>query len=231
MSRTTALEVSIRKGTIALKDGKSLAEVLRTLVDDEPVESAQPFPDVPRRQTLTDQVKVALKGLPSFFGSVQPTVRRALKPAEVSNLYDEDTLLKIIETAAKKRRDSIKEAIRNHLDVTAEDDGLADPYSSPRDAHGHYVLGAPEKPETVAIPESDHVWAREYRTPKITAELLEKLVVEDKITRETYLAFTSPTRVLDEDKVFKAVHKDPSLLEALAEAAHAARPGSALNIR
>lgn len=227
-----ALEKSIRRGKLALKDATKLSDILAELsdADFQPV-GELPFPPVPEKIKITDRVRDALIKLPTVFNSVEPRSRRTLTKAEVADLYEENDTLQAIETLVKKRREALKEYVRTHLDIQAEDDGHADERTSPRDSHGHYVLGGPENPEKLPIPEANLNWVREYRAPKITLEALENAEADGLIDHETLLAFTTQTRAVDEDKIFAAIRKDPELLEELALVTRSLRPSSAINVR
>lgn len=235
---TTVVPVWQAKARLALREGAKLTDVAKALVSgmDEQAEAeeaarlaelaklgktptvlAAPFPAVPEAADLTPEQKTALVDLSKVFNVVTPDKRRALTDAESTALYRERETLRAILEPLGNRDELIKEYVRNHLDVTAEKDKVADPVETERDAHGHYIVAALGKPERARIPGTDQAWSREYRSGTVTisgGDLLD-LYESGQITRETYLSFTREVRVFDEAKTTAAIVKDPSLLDVL----------------
>lgn len=223
---TEAIE---RASQVLLGDGTKLEDVLKALVQEPNEEIASP--SAPKAITLSDEAHRALQVLPAVFGRVQVESIRTLTLAEQEKLGEEALVLDALTSDFRARRDAISEAIRNHLDQAAVASGQA--YEAPKDRNGHYVLGAPKNPATLPIPGTNRKWSSEYRSGRVTVsgdELL-RLYEAGEIDRATYLSFTKEVRVLDEEKVYKAVRKQPSLLGVLAKITKRGLPGSSLNIR
>lgn len=240
----------LERGRVALRDPKATLESIATamLTDDVPAEflavAPQAFPAVPAHREITAAQAEALIALPSVFGTVQPTERRALTDDEVSALYKERQVLKTLGDLLSGREEDIKTLIRHHMDVSAEERGVAVPKAvvrdgqvvveaTPRDASGHYILCAPKAPERCPIPGTSEDWSREYRSGKVEIDLgaLERLHEEGVVSREDYLAFTREVRVIDKAKVMEAIAKKPERLGLLAKISKRGLPGTSLFVR
>lgn len=203
--------------------------------------------DWPEQIEMTDEAKAALDALPSVFNQVAPDGPRVLTDEELVALYGEQQILRVAMTPLKERDDVIKEIVRHHMDLVAEEANLAVPKdivrdgqviapASPRDAHGHYVIASKGKPERVRIPETNQAWSREYREGRINfadaaTDLLD-LYEAGQISREEYLAFTRETRVFDETKAMDALRKDPErYVPILARIARRGTDGTSLFVR
>lgn len=202
---------SIQGGSILL------ADLLRALVPTPVVEvgPAQP-PEEPR---ISADQRAALDRLPDVFGKVVPESRRALQPTEVEALYEERRTLDEIAALSEKRKEAIRTAVCNHLDVMAEELGYVI-QDTIRDKHGHYVL-----PGEAPIPDSDKKFSREIRNhaPTVDAEALRALTASGELAHEDFLQMTSQVRVIDENKLMLALKRKPELIRVLAKAT---RPGS-----
>jgi len=211
-------------------EGVSFEAVLKALVT-EATEDAE-VPKAPKAIELSDEAHHALQVLPAVFGSVQPTSARMLTEEEQRRIGEEALVLDALASDLKARREAISEAIRNHFDQAAITSGRITP-DTPQDKHGHYVLSALKRPERLPIPGTNRAWSSEYRSGRVTVSVDElfRLYEEGEIDRATFLAFTKEVRVLDEDKAFKAVRKQPSLLGVLAKITKRGLPGSSLTIR
>jgi len=231
------LQIAVKRGQVALQDGGDWKTVLRRLFGTsvvEPVETV-PFPAVAQTVDLTDEVKDALVVLPQVFNSVEPHVRRALKPAENAEIHREYAALKVIDKVLGLRIEAIKTTVRHHMDVLAETKtkDAADPETTPRDRNGHYLLAREGQPERVDIPGTNKQWSREFRAndPQISGDLLLGMYERGEIERRDYLAMTRATRVFDEDRAFAAVVDDPRRLEILYKIGSAATPTVQLWVR
>lgn len=249
MTQTTSTSLApvYARARLALREGVKLSEVAKQIALDveagpeaavdaavalkEALEAAPaPFPDVPKAVELTAAQKTALVDLSKVFNKVTPTTRRALTGKELFDVYAERRTIREILEPLQGRDDQIKEYVRTHMDVVAEQAGVADPKETPRDAAGHYVIAEKENPEKVTIPETGKAFSREFRAGKITisgGDLLD-LYEAGEITRETYLSFTREQRVFDEKKATEAILKDPSKLEVLRKITHRDGAGTAL---
>lgn len=239
MTSKQVVPTAVQKAALVLKPGVTLRQVQDAMLAVEPITPEVPdFPPVPSKIVLTDEVKTALRRLPEVFAEVQPTKRRALTGPESKALLDERKVLNAITDLLTSRAEDIKVFVRHHMDVTAEKDGRANPETTQRDAHGHYVLCAPQNPERSNIPETAEAWSREYRNGTVTIDpsILLRMYEEGEITREVYLSMTREVRVFDEDKALKAALKAPGpvrdqILGAIKQMTKVGVPGSALFVR
>lgn len=247
-----ALTTIIERGTFALKrqSDMSLAELASAITEEVPSFWAPPgqvipFPDIPAPVVMTPEVQSALNDLPEVFGKVNLDKRRTMTPEEILDVYKEHEALKALETALADRRDNLKEYVRTHLDVDAEEENRAIPHdvftkngekvaeASPRDKHGHYVLGEKGKPERLNIPGTNQAFSREASSYKaaLSGDRLNELFEAGQITREEYLAFTREVRVFDETKARAAIQKDKKFLGLLAKITERGGMKSALYVR
>ena len=214
-----------REGKVALKD---VAEVL---VSDAPAPvPAQPKP--PKVLELTEAQRYALDAIGSIFGTVQPDTVRALTDEENAALYGERHVIDSIIEPLTERREAIKDAVRNHMDIVAAGLGLVTD-ETPIDKDGHVVVAAKGAPERVAIPGTSQAWSREYRSPTVSlrGDRLLDMYEAGEIDRETYLSMTREVRVFDEDKAMAALSKNPGLLGVIAKLADKGQPSTALFVR
>lgn len=246
------LDVIVERGSYLLRQNPdaTLAELAAAITDEVPTFWAfpgqvVPFPDVPTPVTLTSEVQQALNALPEVFGKTNIEKRRTMTEDEISLVYREHEALKAIEDVLKNRRDNLKTYVRHHMDVDGEESGIAAPAdvydeegqkvreASPRDPHGHYVLGEKGKPERLNVPGTNQAFSREASSYKaqVSGDRLTELFNAGEITREDYLAFTREVRVFDEDKARKALAKDRRLLGLLARITERGGMKSALYVR
>lgn len=229
----------IADAKISLREGESLRDVLNR-IDADAVPAAPVKHDlapVPENTSITSEVRSALRALPTVFGSVVVENRRTLSESEISEVYTEFKTLRTIGDTLTRRAEVLKENIRTHVDVDAEDSGLAD--GATIDASGHYLLAAPKQPVRVSIEGSNEQFSIEYRKGRagsatVSSEALLAAYEEGQITRDQYLALTRETRVFDEAKASKAIIADPSLLEVVRSASRvtgASEPGSSFFLR
>jgi hypothetical protein len=188
----------------------------------QPTDVAAPFPDLPKPVAITDELKRALKHLPAVFGSVDLNTRRSLTQKELDELTLEESVIRLIASVLGPRQDAIKEIIRVHMDVKAEETGVAVPKAklgpegevivaaTPRDQNGHYLLAGPQDPHQVAV--GPVRWSQEYSADaaKPSLKVLEDLHKSGEISREDYLAVTRPERVLDESRLRTFIRKNPA---------------------
>lgn len=220
-----ALVPIIERGTqiIRANPDLSLKEIAAAITEEPPLHDplmtggVMPFPPMPDPVVLDEAAVEALRALPEVFGKTNITERRAMTPEENAAVHREMEVVKAVLAVMGNREDALKEYVRTSLDVAAEEAGLADPEKSPRDANGHYVLGAKGKPERLPIPGTNKAWSREMRggSTSIDSARLKELYEAEAITKEEYYAFTKEVRVFDEEKAHKAIFKNPSLLGLL----------------
>jgi hypothetical protein len=235
MTAQTELSPLIKQGQIALKDPKAtLASVAAALLVEMPeVEALAPAkPTVPAPVELTSEIKQALAQVAEVFAAVQPTERRRLSDTEVAALYLERDVVKTVAGVMADREENIKEYVRNHLDIVAEETGMVDD-NTPVDGKGHYVVATKGNPERLNVAGTNQAFSREFRSGKASVDgsrLLDLYEAGD-ISREDYLAFTREVRVFDEDKALKAINDDPKRLEILARLAVPGAPSASLFVR
>lgn len=250
----TEIEPFLAKGRLAVKEG--FRAVVAAVVEPYRAEVARtesvPFPEVPKPVVLTKEVQDALIRLKDVFAVVQPTERRTLSDEEKTAVQDERDVLKAIAAMIAARDENLKTIIRTHMDVDAEERGIAVPVAlvdretgqviveaTERDQNGHYVLCGPQRPERVDIPGTNKEWSREYRAGKVEVNtdpaFLLALYDEGTLTREEYLAMTREVRVFDENKAMDAAATKPDLRDGILKAIHAmtsvGKPGTALFVR
>lgn len=259
MSTSTSTEVvpAIQAGLVALKEdpGASVRAVATAMAEPYEPDVARteeiPFPPLPKPLQITKEVRKALKRLPEVFGKVQPETRRTLTDQENHDAYEEREALKAIEKLLKERVEALNEIIRTHMDVDAEERGVAVPKAvvddetgevivpaTDRDAKGHYILCAKQDPERSEIPGENLEWSREFGAGETSfsadAVALAQMEAEGEISRETYLAMTRNVRVFDEDRATAALH-DPkhrdSVLDVIRKFTSVGKPHTKLWVR
>jgi hypothetical protein len=225
MSKSAALEL-VRGGK-----GKFPEVISRALA----VEDARPTdvfdivtnPIVPDQNVL-DAVQTAIVQAASEVAPLTVTERRKLEQDEIDRLIAERDELDVLEKYIKARKAAHRTMVFNHLDIELEAVGRP----SEADSSGHYV----EPGEVVST--GGHRFTREIRSgaPVVTAEALEDLVAEGKVSEEVfshedYLACTTQVRVLDEEKTLIHLRRRPEIVEALAVAAIPGKSTASLNRR
>lgn len=211
------------KGTIA--KASSLKDIAAAL--DVHVPAAPVYTNVaewPSPLVLTDEQQDALAEIPAVFGAVHPAEPKILDADEMNTLYREREVLREVLEPLKGRDEVIKEIVRHHMDLVAEESNIAVPKdivrsgslvaeATPRDKAGHYILASKGNPERANIPGTNQAWSREYREGAVSfalaADDLLAMYEAGEITREAYLSMTRETRVFDEAKTMEAVRKDP----------------------
>lgn len=210
----TAL-VLTRSQKLALKDA-SLPEVATTLLGSVPeAEAPSDFPELPKPLEANDDVRDALSRLSGNFNQVILTERRTLGEEELAVLGDEYVNLQKVVKLLEARGEQVKEIVRTHQDVSAEEAGTAFPKdvvrngeiivkATPRDAKGHYILAAPKAPEETPIPGTNGLkFANQYTTGKTTVDLdwITRAYEAGEIDEKTYLACTKVVRIPDAEKI------------------------------
>jgi hypothetical protein len=233
----TEIEPYIERGRIVLKEHGSLKDLTTALVEPYHADVARttevPFPSVPKPVELTEEVKDALVRLKDVFASVQPDTRRTLTDEEKTAVFEERQVLGVIADMISQRDESLKTIIRTHMDVDAEERGVAVPKAVVRGGHvvveatdrtseGHYILCSKGNPERCPVPGTNKEWSREYRNGTISVdaspEALLDLLDEGAITREEYLAMTREVRVFDEAKALSNAANKPEVRDGILRA-------------
>lgn len=182
--------------------------------------------DIPAISPLSDEQKAALTKLPLVYGKVCPDTVRKLEATEVKDLLEERYVLDDVEDICKKRKEAIRSAVCNHIDMEHADDDL------PRDDKGHVLIK--EKVKVAGQPKCFSLELRSYEPPFVTAEALKELADDPEVenfSQADYLAMTTQTRVVDEHKVMLALQKNPVLLQAIAKATRPGKTGASLFVR
>jgi hypothetical protein len=238
MSDTTATEVPEQQDpSVALERVVGqLRESLTDLSYDELLRKLSPAvaasralvvaPDLPVVSPLSDATKAALTKLPLVFAKIVPDTVRKLEPEELDGLLEERYVLDEIEGTIKKRKESIRSAVCNHLDTEHADDANLE-----RDDKGHVLIK-----ERIIVAKQPKCFSLELRSdaPEVTAEALKAVADDpdfDGFTHDDYLEMTTPVRVVDEHKTMLRLRKDPTLLRALAEATRPGKTTASLYLR
>lgn len=190
------------------------------------IEAAAGSAGAPAPTAITDSQRAALAQVTEVYGSVVPTERRSLTPAEVESLMAERLVLDEVKKMVEARSESLRTTVFNHLDVEAEAAGV--PEGTGVDKDGHYILAG----ETVGT-EAGKKFRREVRTsaPTLNADALKGLVDSGDLAHDDYLAMTTQVRVVDENKVMLTLKKRPELIGAVTKALRPARRNAALWVR
>jgi hypothetical protein len=199
----------------ALKDGATLADVLkaerRKMVVAEP-EKATPLPP---SITLDRATESAMQRLPATLAVTKiPRKRRQLTEAELEELTAALVLTLKVRSEAKRAEDKLKQIFQTHADAVAVQNGVPDELTK-RNKEGFFVL---EDTTSMAVDGlADKVIRSTVEpTPVLTeAELLD-LENQGVLSHQEYLKSTKPARVLDEDGVMALVRDRPGLLGVLA---------------
>ena len=237
-------------GALALltADPNASLEELSALVVTAPAAplaaEAQPFPDLPRHVVLTPEVRRALVKLADVFNSVEIEKRRSLTQAEIDLLTIEQGILGMIGATMAARMEAVKETIRVHMDVAAEEAGIAVAKdqlgpggevivkATPRDQKGHYLLAGEKNPHRVQAGPMSWSQERSAATPAASDGVLQKAYREGEIDRADYLAVTREVRVLDPIRTRDFIRQAPARgLRVLRKITVAGRPSASLYLR
>lgn len=218
----------VKVGVLQILQGKmTLSDLIDAVVHPTP-KTVEKKPPVP--QSLTPEVIEAIQRLPEVFGKTVVTADRALTNAELKAIVEERaTIDKVLTPLTKRKDESIREVLANHMDHKAERDENREERT---DAKGHY---APWETQNLPVEGTD-LKVQRFATggkPKLTIAQIEALHAEGKIDRPTYLAITKKPeqpRVLDEDGLHKAIQKDPALFFLLASVAEPTTPTTTVKV-
>jgi hypothetical protein len=230
-----ALEAVPKEALDGINTGSiTWANLARLLVRDRPTEVAPRPTKLPIPARITEEQILAMKRLLEIFGSVVPTVRRALEPKERAALMDERLVIDTVAAMAEGRKEGIRTTVLNHLDVTKESNNGGQPLDTATDKDGHYLA---DDKDIVTAGDSDKVFSWETSTfePEINLAKLKALSDdpdEPMFTHNDWLAMTEQTRVWDEHKTMALLKRRPELLSIIARAAEPAKaPRGALYVR
>jgi hypothetical protein len=225
---TMAVEEIVRQVVDQINAGSVTFNDLLKTVAPKPAVPDLP-PPMPTVAVITHAQRAAIERLPEVFGQVVPTEARKLQPVEVRALVEEKQTLDQLKKLVEDRHEGMRTTIFNHLDIEAEERGIAK--TARRDKRGHYCL----KGECLAAPGTGKKFTREVRDGSVTlnAEKLKALIGRSDLefTHEDYLEMTTQTRVVDEHKVMQALKKNPSLINVIREATDKGDPVASLYLR
>lgn len=209
-----------------------------------PHAEAAPFPKLPKHIMLTAEVLDAISKLQDVFNSVEIKDRRSLAQTEIDLLTKEAATIGTVGTALAARLEVIKETMRVHMDVAAEEAGIAVPKdvlgpggevivaATDRDQKGHYLLAKAQQP--YQVPSAGVAWSQEFKNGSVgqSDALLTEAADAGEISREDYLAATREVRVFDAFKARELIRKSPAAgLALLRRITVTGRPSSSLTIR
>lgn len=236
-SASTELE-PVAQGALALVQGDKpwtvfdLAEKLAGPArESKDLKVPAPAPKV----KFTDRLRKALKSLPEVFGQVMPDEVRVLDRHELKAVTDEAVTISAVKDELGKRLDSLKETVRNHMDMAAEAAGL--PQGASRvaggAAEGHWLLASDGEPHNVPVDGYADPWQQKkvkgQVTVKSTPQDLLDLLITGAISRDEYLSFTEMVRVYSPDKAQAFIRKNPVRgLEILARMTTRSAPSASL---
>jgi hypothetical protein len=220
LARVESGEITLAEAALALRESTSLSRAPRRAV------VAFTVPDI------TEGQRDDLTALPGVYGSVVPTERRTLEPAEITALMQERERIDSVLAFAKKRKEeSLRETVANHFDVAYEASEDFDP-ETPVDPKGHYIFAEEAVAEAPGTGKK-FVMKASNPSPTIDSAMLEKAFENGDFSRADYLALTTVppvARVFNQEKAQKAIKDNPALLGIIARAAKAGTPVNTLRI-
>lgn len=210
---TTALVPISRSQKLVLKE-KPLKEVAETLTVIPIADAPESFPEVPVPLEAPKEVREALKTLSQLFNKVTVTERRTHTEEELSHEGQELEAIQAVKKLLGVREEIIKEGIRHHQDVEAEEAGLAFPkdvyvngnlvaHATPRDANGHYLLAVKGMSQDTPVPGTTLRFANQFvsgKTSENLAAIVEAYEAGD-ISEDVWKQMTEVRRVPTVEKV------------------------------
>lgn len=222
------------KAVIAkLNDGTMpLADVLKALVRATEPQAPAIIPPVPPVPAMTKEQQEAVERVREVFGKVAPQQRRLLKPAEVTALVEEKFTLDQLKKMAEGRLEDMRATVFHHLDLEAEAREGVVTDETPRDSRGFLALKGWAK----GTPGTGKMLTREVReeAPQIDGDALKALAdspLYEDFTHDDYLAMTTATRVVDEDKFRLHLKTNPRIARVVTSALQKGKIISALYLR
>lgn len=211
---TGELVPATRNQRVVLKDAP-LKTVAEELLGDIPQDEApSDFPELPVPLTASREIKDALRTLSQTFNGVTVAERRTLTSDEVGAIGKEYEALQQVIKLIAKREEQVKEIVRTHQDVDAEEKGLAFSKdvllngnlvatATERDKSGHYILASKGQPQETEIPGSTMKFSNQFSSGTVTEDLgaIERAYLLGEIDEATYKACTVTKRVPDAGKV------------------------------
>lgn len=211
-----------------LSFGEALAAVLGGEMKKEEVTPAAVKPI-----RITEEHRAALAAIVEQYGEVAPETPRLLTEQEQAAIVRErDTIDTILNLLKKRKDESIREALANHLDRLAEAEAGGPEQAEARwgkDKYGHYTVK-----QDVEVPDTGKKIQGIVGEPKptVSSAALYQAHLRGDLSREDYLAITKVPevqRVFDEDKARAAIKKNPAILLKIARATEV--PAKTLTIK
>jgi hypothetical protein len=220
-----AVLAKLNDGTMALPD------ILKALVQVGTPQVPAVTPPVPPPPAMTKDQQEAVDRIRSVFGQVAPQERRLLKPAEVTALVEEKVTLDTLKKMAEGRLEDMRATVFHHLDLEAETH-ITHTEDIPRDSRGFYAI----KGQVKGTPGTGRMLTREVReeAPQMDAEALKALAdnpLYEDFTHDDYLAMTTATRVVDEDKFRLHLKAKPTIARVVTQAVKSGKIIAALYLR
>jgi hypothetical protein len=202
------------------------------------------FPALPAPLEAKAQTRKAFATLHKIFNKVIMSTRRILTEDEMADLGAEYRDIQEVKKLLGAREEQIKEYVRTHQDVAAEQAGQAFPkdvirngnliaHATERDANGHYLLAAPKNPSVSEIPGTDGLkFSNQYTSGRTTVDLnrVTEKFTAGELDEDTYKAVTRLVRVPDAERLRDHALKtgDTSLLAAVVTKG---RPSASMYLR
>jgi hypothetical protein len=202
------------------------------------------FPELPAPLEAKADTRKAFANLHKIFNKVVMVTRRVLTEPEMAELGAEYRDIQEVKKLIGERESQIKEYVRTHQDVAAEETGQAFPkdvyrngnliaHATPRDANGHYLLAAPKVPSVTEIPGTNGLkFSNQFSSGKTTINLgkIDEAYAAGNMDEETYKAVTRLVRVPDAEKLREHALKtgDTSLLATVVSKG---RPSASMYLR
>lgn len=211
----TELMPLTRSAKLAYK-GMALREIAEDALDGGiPAEAApEDFPELPTPLEATEEIRKALRTLSQTFNKVTVSDRRTLSTEELAQIGVEYEAIQKVIKLIKTREDQVKEIVRTHQDVEAEEKGHAFPRdvvvngnvvakATKRDAKGHYLMATKGHPTETEVPGMTKKFSAQYTSGRTTENLGEitRMFQDGEISEADYKAMTVVKRVPDADKI------------------------------
>lgn len=239
----TELVALSRTQKLQLKD-KNLKDITLELLGEIPQEEASnDFPSLPSPLTATAEIRQALKVLSTTFNKTVVTDRRTLTDEETAAIGVEYEAIKAVAKLLEEREGQVKEIVKTHQDVEAEEKGLAFPKdvmrggklvaeATPRDKDGHYILAAKGEPVDTKIPGTTLRFSTQFSSGRASENLgaIEQMYADGEITEAEYKSMTEVRRVPSAEKIRAFVLKT-GRTDILGRIVKKGRDGSALYLR
>jgi hypothetical protein len=186
-------------------------------------------PAAPDVIEVKDELRTALRVLAQSFGRVQPSEARKLEKTETVALTTEMADINAVLGLLGKRAKAIDEAMRNHMDAIARDQGITGPVIATGIAEGHILAAKAKEPFEVRVEGFADAWQQRLVKGKseLSLAVLSDMKADGRITQAEFNALTVPVRELDEGKIKTAVKRSPARVLGILKAATVRKPDTA----